>query len=124
MINPNDFNFDAIYAGLQSARASRLTLVLARDGSWAAEPADTWIAGQFERISANYSRAGLEAFLRDEIAALNAITFTEIHPTHEVKLTYMSDTTYYCGKCEKLMDARIDSDELTAPCVALEAEVK
>lgn len=71
MITATDFDFDALWAALQTARKSHLTLCIATDGGWACEPAETRLDNQLCRASENYSRAGLEAFVRESIDALN-----------------------------------------------------
>jgi hypothetical protein len=71
-INPDTFNFDSIYAGLQSARKSHLTLCVTKTGEWACETSDAWLPNQLCRITANYSREGLERAIREEIKAANS----------------------------------------------------
>ena len=71
MINPNEFDFDQLHAALKDARAKHLTLCVASDGGWAQERADAYLPNQLCRVSENFSRAGLEQYIRAEIAAIN-----------------------------------------------------
>ena len=66
MEHTNNFDFAAISKATRGLAKRQLTVVVAADGGWATEPADTRIAGQFCRIGKYMSAAQVEEFISQQ----------------------------------------------------------